>query len=163
MKVVFIMKKSLYWINKFLAIITLIFSIIFLILIPYQTMEVHQRYGAKPRDFPYLLGVLILIAGSIMLFDVLKEKKQYVKIVIEPLYKNEIVKLLKYITALLFLPILMKKLGFFVSIIIILLSLLLLSGVKNKITIFIVEFLLVLMIYLIVTLMQVHLPDGILF
>jgi len=163
MEVVCIMKKSLYWINKFLAIIVLTFSIIILILIPYQTTELHQKYGATPRDFPYLLGVLLLIGGSIMLFDVLKEKKQYVKIVIEPLYKNEIVRLLKYIIVLSFLPILMEKLGFFVGIIIILPSLLLLSEVKNKIIIFMVEFLVVLAIYLIATLIQVRLPSGILF
>lgn len=163
MEVVCIMKKSLYWINKFLAIIVLAFSIIFLILIPYQTTELHQRYGATPRDFPYLLGVLLLIGGSVMLFDVLKEKKQYVKIVIEPLFKNEIVRLLKYVIALLFLPILMEKLGFFVGIIIMLPIFLLLSEVKNIITIFIVGFLVVLIIYLIATLIQIRLPSGILF
>ena len=132
MEVVCIMKKSLYWINKFLAIIVLTFSIIILILIPYQTTELHQKYGATPRDFPYLLGVLLLIGGSIMLFDVLKEKKQYVKIVIEPLYKNEIVRLLKYIIVLSFLPILMEKLGFFVGIIIGKLERMVLSRLMGK-------------------------------
>jgi len=158
-----ILKKNLFSINMFLGILSIIFSIIFLILIPYQTSGTFQHFGASPRDFPYVLGSIVLICGFILIFDSLKNKAQYRKLKIKLFSKNENLRLLKFIVALLLLPVLMERLGFFVGIIIILSSLLLISGVKKKITIITIVSLVVLITYGFFKFLQINLPSGMLF
>lgn len=157
------MKKNLFSINMFLGILCIIFSIIFLILIPYQTSATFQQFGASPRDFPYLLGYIVLVCGFIIVVDSFLNKAQYRKLKIKVFSENENLRLLKYVVTLLLLPILMERLGFFVGIIIILLLLLLISGVKKKITIIITISITVLMIYGIFKFLRIYLPKGILF
>jgi len=157
------LKKKLFSINMFLGILTIIFSIIFLILIPYQTSSTFQQFGATPRDFPYILGYMVLVCGFIIVVDSFLNKAQYRKLKIKLFSENENLRLLKYIVALLLLPVLMERLGFFVGIIIILSSLLLISSVKKKITIIITISITVLMIYGIFKFLQINLPIGILF
>lgn len=147
----------------FLGILSIIFCIMFLILIPYQVSNISQKYGISPQNFPYILGCVVLVCSIILVVDSFRNKEQNRKIKIEIFSENEKPRLLKYIVTFLLLPVLMERLGFFVGIIIILLILLLISGVREKITLIITISMTVIAIYSIIKFAQINLVGGILF
>ena len=146
-----------------MAILTIFFAIIFIVLVPYQTSSITQRYGISPRLFPYVLGFIVLISGLIILIDSFINKVPYKDQKIKIFSKNENLRLLYYIGIISFLPILMNFLGFFVGIIIVLLFLLLFSGAKNKITILGTIVFTIIFIYYLFSLLRIYLPESLLF
>jgi hypothetical protein len=88
-------------------------------------------YGSSPKDTPYFVGISIIIFSIVLFVDTLLNKKGLLKHDLKLTRKGELVRLLQYSFVLVLVPIIMPIFGFYTTIVLSMLSILLLSKVRN--------------------------------
>lgn len=147
-------------------VIMLLFGVALLLIIPEQISRGGSTSFVNPRFIPYLLGwtivglsVISIIATFITPKNVLKEEEETEEEETQP---NNIKRVIAVFITIVLWPIIIPHLGFVITTVLLLISLMYFMGHKSKIQILIVAIVATAVLYVgIKVLMKVPLPSGI--
>lgn len=146
-------------------LILILFASFILFITPYQ-VEISKSSGQWPRIFPYFLGITIIVLSFITLVSNLVHQQRRAIKQDEKIKEQEEKKYLRVVGVLLILvlwAVLLMNVGFIISTFLLILSIMLLLGVRRVLTLVLTPSLFTVVIYYVFkVLLKIPLPEGLL-